>query len=87
MYARFGLFINGSWKAGTVTGEVISPVTEKALGSVPLATVADTRDALDAAATALPKLRDRGGFGRADALHRATDEMLRRTAEAARMLS
>jgi succinate-semialdehyde dehydrogenase / glutarate-semialdehyde dehydrogenase len=87
MYAKFGFFINGSWKAGTVTGEVISPVTEKALGSVPLATVADTRDALDAAAAALPKLRDMGGFGRADALHRAADEMLRRADEAARMIS
>ena len=57
MYAQFGLFINGRWVAGTVTGEVISPVTEKALGTVPLATVEETRSALDAAAAALPKLR------------------------------
>ena len=87
MYAQFGLFINGRWVAGTVTGEVISPVTEKALGTVPLATVEETRSALDAAAAALPKLRAMGGFARADALHKAADEMVRRADEAARMIS
>lgn len=87
MYGNFGLFINGSWVPGTVTGEVVSPVTEKALGTVPHATSADTRAAIDAAAKALPKLREMGGFGRADALHRAADEMLKRAEEAARMIS
>ncbi|NTJ68662.1 NAD-dependent succinate-semialdehyde dehydrogenase [Agrobacterium rhizogenes] len=87
MYAQFGLFINGRWVAGTVTGEVISPVTEKALGTVPLATVEETRSALEAAAAALPKLRAMGGFARADALHKAADEMVRRADEAARMIS
>lgn len=87
MYAQFGLFINGRWAAGTVTGEVVSPVTEKALGAVPLATVEDTRSALDAAVAALPKLRAMGGFARADALHKAADEMVRRADEAARMIS
>lgn len=87
MYGNFGLFMNGSWVPGTVTGEVVSPVTEKALGTVPHATSADTRAAIDAAAKALPKLREMGGFGRADALHRAADEMLKRAEEAARMIS
>ncbi|MBB3426050.1 succinate-semialdehyde dehydrogenase/glutarate-semialdehyde dehydrogenase [Rhizobium sp. BK312] len=87
MYEQFGLFINGRWVAGTVTGEIISPVTERALGTVPLATVEDTRSALDAAATALPKLRAMGGFARAGALHKAADEMVRRADEAARMIS
>ncbi|MCX8997004.1 NAD-dependent succinate-semialdehyde dehydrogenase [Rhizobiaceae bacterium BDR2-2] len=87
MYAQFGLFINGRWTAGTVTGEVVSPVSEKALGLVPLATEKDTRAALDAAAGALPELRRLGGFARAEALHKAADEMIRRTDEAARMIS
>lgn len=87
MYEKFGLFINGRWTSGTVTGDVVSPVTEKALGTVPLASVTDTKNAIDAAAAALGKLRDMGGFGRADALHRAADEMLRRSDEAARMIS
>ncbi|WP_454687040.1 NAD-dependent succinate-semialdehyde dehydrogenase [Agrobacterium leguminum] len=87
MYANFGLFINGRWLAGTVTGEVISPVTGAALAEVAFATSDETRTAIDAAATALPKLRAMGGFARADALHRAADEMLRRAEEGARMIA
>lgn len=87
MYSQFGLFINGRWTSGAVTGEVVSPVTEKALGLVPLASAEDTRAALDAAARALPQLAAMGGFARADALHRAADEMVRRAGEAAHMIS
>lgn len=86
MYSQFGLFIDGSWRRSTAAAEVISPVTEKSLGQVALATPEDTKAALDAAARALPKLRAMGGFARADALHRAADEMIRRTDEAARMI-
>jgi succinate-semialdehyde dehydrogenase/glutarate-semialdehyde dehydrogenase len=87
MYAKFGLFINGSWVPGSASADVISPVTEKAIGTVPLATASETRQAIDAAASALPKLRAMGGFGRAEALHKAADEMLRRSDEAARMIA
>lgn len=87
MYAKFGLFINGSWVPGSASADVISPVTEKDIGTVPLATTSETRQAIDAAASALPKLRAMGGFGRAEALHKAADEMLRRSDEAARMIS
>ena len=87
MYSQFGLFIDGGWTPGTQTAEVISPVTEKPLGAVPMATADDTRAALDAAARALPRLRGMGGFGRAEALHRAADEMIRRSDEAAAMIT
>lgn len=87
MYSQFGLFIDGHWTPGTVTGEVISPVTEKPLGQVPVATAEETRAAIGAAARALPKLRGMGGFARAEALHRAADEMIRRSDEAARMIA
>lgn len=87
MYTNFGLFIAGRWSKGSTSGEVISPVSEKPLGSVPLATFEDTRAALDAAAAALSPLRAMGGFARADALHKAADEMFRRADEAARMIS
>ncbi len=87
MYSQFGLFIDGGWTQGTQTAEVISPVTEKPLGAVPMATADDTRAALDAAARALPRLRGMGGFGRAEALHRAADEMIRRSDEAAAMIT
>lgn len=87
MYSQFGLFIDGGWTPGTQTAEVISPVTEKPLGAVPMATAEDTKAALDAAARALPRLREMGGFARADALHRAADEMIRRSDEAAAMIT
>lgn len=87
MYSQFGLFIDGGWTPGTDSAKVISPVTESPLGTVPMASADDTRAAIDAAARALPLLREMGGFARADALHKAADEMLRRADEAARMIA
>ncbi len=87
MYDSFGLFIGGNWTPAAATAEVISPVTGKLMGHSPAAGADDTRAALDAAAAALPLLRAMGGFARADALHRAADEMLRRSDEAARMIT
>lgn len=87
MYDSFGLFIAGNWTRASVHAQVISPVTGKLLGESPAATLADTQAALDAAASALPRLRAMGGFARADALHRAADEMVRRADEAARMIT
>jgi succinate-semialdehyde dehydrogenase/glutarate-semialdehyde dehydrogenase len=87
MYENFGLFIDGAWRGAAQALEVMSPVTEKSVGTVPTASVADTKAALDAAARALPRLNDMGGFGRADALHKAADEMYARTDEAAQMIS
>ena len=87
MYAQYGLFIDGSWTFGSKCGDVISPVSEAPLGHVPFATKDHTQEALEAAARALPTLREMGGFARADALHKAADEMIRRTPEAARMIS
>jgi len=87
MYSQFGLFIDGRWVSGTVSEDVISPATERSLGRVAIATAEDTKAALDAAARALPKLREMGGFARADALHKAADQMIGRADEAARMIS
>jgi succinate-semialdehyde dehydrogenase/glutarate-semialdehyde dehydrogenase len=87
MYENFGLFIGGAWVKPTATAEVMSPVTEKSIGAAPAATLDETKAALDAAASALAPLREMGGFARADAMHRIADEMIRRTDEAAQMLS
>lgn len=87
MYEEYGVFIGGGWRPGREAGEVISPVSGKALASLTLAGANDTRAALDAAASALPHLRAMSGFARADALHRIADEMLRRAEEGARMIS
>ena len=89
MYARFGLFIDGEWRASVTgaTSPVFSPVTEQSLGDCPLASVADTEAALAAAARGFLAWSATPAFTRADALHRIADEMLRRTDEAARMIS
>ena len=87
MYQKFGCFIDGAWHKGAASLDVMSPVSEKLLGTVAGASADDTRAALDAAANALWPLRDLGGFGRADALHRIAEEMRSRTDEAARMIS
>lgn len=87
MYQQYGLFIDGQWRPGSEPGEVISPVSGRALGRLSAAGAADTQAALDTASRALPALRAMGGFGRADALHRAADEMARRADEGARMIS
>lgn len=89
MYARFGLFIAGQWQASVTgaTAPVFSPVTEQSLGDCPVASVADTEAALVAAGAGLAAWRATPAFDRADALHRVADEMIRRTDEAARMIS
>ena len=89
MYSQFGLFIGGEWRSSIsgATTPVFSPVTEQALGDCPVATVADTEAALTSAAAGFSAWAATPAFTRADALHRIADEMLRRTDEAARMIS
>ncbi|GLR56793.1 NAD-dependent succinate-semialdehyde dehydrogenase [Rhizobium indigoferae] len=89
MYQNFGLFIGGQWRSASdgATADVLSPVTQQALGSVPVATADDTKDALAAARGGFDAWRATSAFARADALHRIADEMLRRTDEAKRMIS
>ncbi|MGH6884422.1 MAG: NAD-dependent succinate-semialdehyde dehydrogenase, partial [Hypericibacter sp.] len=66
---------------------VISPVHERALGEAPVATHADTQEALESAAKGFSLWKSKAAFERAEALHRIADEMLRRKDEAARMIS
>ncbi|MES2915069.1 MAG: NAD-dependent succinate-semialdehyde dehydrogenase [Pseudomonadota bacterium] len=89
MYARFGLFIDGTWRAAADgrTSAVFSPVTEQSLGECPVASVTDTEAALASAAAGHAVWAKTSAFERADALHRIADEMARRTEEAARMIS
>jgi len=89
MYRQYGLFIDGAWRpaADGATAPVFSPVSEKPLGEAPVATLADTAEALESAARGLAAWRAKSAFERADALHRIADEMLRRQDEAARMIS
>ncbi|MEK1887129.1 MAG: NAD-dependent succinate-semialdehyde dehydrogenase [Phyllobacterium sp.] len=89
MYQNFGLYIDGKWRgsADEALADVLSPVTQSALGAVPVATTADTLEALAAAGKGFAAWRTTAAFTRADALHRIADEMVRRTDEAKRMIS
>ncbi|MDE0346544.1 MAG: NAD-dependent succinate-semialdehyde dehydrogenase [Boseongicola sp.] len=87
MYESLGLFIGGNWVKGGNSSDVFSPVNEKSLGAVCVAAPEDARSAIDAVADAREPLLALGGFGRADALHRAADEMVRRADEATKMIS
>ncbi|HXZ14373.1 MAG TPA: aldehyde dehydrogenase family protein, partial [Roseiarcus sp.] len=89
MYERFGLFLGGEWRpaANGAKAAVISPVTETPLGEAPVASAADTEEALHAAETGLKMWRATAAFTRADAIHAIADEMVRRRDEAARMIS
>jgi succinate-semialdehyde dehydrogenase / glutarate-semialdehyde dehydrogenase len=89
MYERFGLFIDGAWRASIdgATAPVFSPVTEQSLGECPIASTADTDAAITSAAKGLKAWAATPAFERADALHRIADEMTRRADEAARMIS
>src|SRR4051794_29075856 len=89
MYENFGLFIDGKWRPASDggTSPLASPVTERLIGHVPVATEADTEEALESAARGFATWRATGAFERADALHRIADEMVRRVDEAARMIS
>jgi len=89
MYQTYGLFIDGRWRnaADGSTSPVLSPVTEKPVGEAPVATSADTEEAIASAARGLAAWRAKSGFERAEALHAIADEMIRRKTEAARMIS
>ena len=89
MYDTFGLFIDGRWTAALdgATAPVFSPVTERPLGQVPVASVADTEAAIASAAAGFAAWKAKSAFERADALHAIADEMKRRTDEAAAMIS
>ncbi len=88
MYRTFGLFIDGTWRGASDgnAADVVSPATEKPLGRAPVATRADTEEAIESAARGLANWRAKPGHERADALHRIADDMTRRTGEGARMI-
>jgi succinate-semialdehyde dehydrogenase/glutarate-semialdehyde dehydrogenase len=75
MYSKFGCFLDGAWRRGSASLDVVSPVTKRLLGQIAAVSSDDTLAALDAAARAQAPLLTMGGFARADALHRIADEM------------
>ena len=89
MYKHYGLFIDGSWHDSYdgSTMKVMSPVTEQPIGDCPTASAIDTARAIEAANAGLNTWSKTPAFVRSDTLHRIADEMIRRSEEAALMIS
>ena len=89
MYAEFGLFIDGRWreKGGSGTADITDPATGEILGTVPIASAADTAEAVEAAKRALGSWSKTAAWERADLLHRVADSLVARTEQAARVIT
>jgi len=79
-YPEPKLFIAGVWKGveGRETIPVVNPATEEVIAQLPVATVADLDEALDAASRAFGLWRATPAFERAAILHRAGQLMRER---------
>lgn len=83
MNQKYGLFIGGEWRpaASGAVFDVISPVTEKPVSTAPSASKADTEAAVRAAEEGFAAMRGLSCMERADKLHAAADEIMRRKDE------
>ncbi len=84
-----GLFVGGDWQAATGGGtlEVLDPSTELVLTSVPDATVADGRAALDAAVAAQPAWAATPPRERGEILRRAFEKVTERADDLAMLMT
>lgn len=89
MYEQFGLLIDGAWQQasdGQVI-EVMSPATERAVGTVPSATESDEGAALAAAERSFALWSKVPAWERAAVLRRAADLIRERVGSIARIMS
>jgi len=84
-----GLFIDGRWRPRSEGGSmaVTDPATGKAIGEVPVASAADTLEAIAAAERGLKVWRATPSWTRADTLHRVADVMHDAAERAARQIT
>jgi len=89
MYKKFGLFIDGAWRAGNGRErvDVIDPATGTSLGEVASADPADVEEAIAVASRALKSWRATPVWTRAELLHKTADVMRDRLEEAARVIT
>ncbi len=89
MYQKFGLFIDGQWRAegGAGTIEVADPATGEVLGSVPAASAADVEEAIESAEKGLKLWPKTQAWARADMLHAVANIMQARAEDAARRIT
>jgi succinate-semialdehyde dehydrogenase/glutarate-semialdehyde dehydrogenase len=89
MYRKFGLYIDGQWRAARRGGtrDVVDPATEEVLGSVPAAEAEDLDDALASAAAGFAVWRRTSPWDRAKVLRGAADLIRARALDIAWIMS
>jgi succinate-semialdehyde dehydrogenase / glutarate-semialdehyde dehydrogenase len=88
-FQRIQMYIAGRWTDGTSgrTEPLVDPATERTLGEVPLASIADLDEALAAADAGFRTWSRTPISERTELLHRAADLMVERSAEIGRMMT
>lgn len=88
-YPQPALFIAGRWQdaAGRETMPVVNPATAQKIGDLPMATLADLDEALDAAARGFEIWRRASAYDRAVVLRRAAALLRERAADIARIIT
>jgi succinate-semialdehyde dehydrogenase/glutarate-semialdehyde dehydrogenase len=89
MYDNHGLFIDGDWRRASsgASVPVINPFDGSELGAIPSASKRDLDDALAAAQRGFRTWRAVPGWDRAASLRRIADEIRRRAADGARLMT
>jgi succinate-semialdehyde dehydrogenase/glutarate-semialdehyde dehydrogenase len=89
MYDNFGLLIEGEWRTASNGGgfEVLSPVTEAAIGKLPSASTADIEIALKSAERAFRVWSKTAAWDRAAILRKTADLLRERNESIARIMS
>jgi succinate-semialdehyde dehydrogenase / glutarate-semialdehyde dehydrogenase len=88
-FPRIQMYIAGRWTDGTSgrTEPLVDPATERTLGEVPLASIADLDEALAAADAGFRTWSRTPISERTELLHRAADLMVEHSAEIGRMMT
>lgn len=88
-YPAVRMYIAGEWCQGGTgrTAPIVNPATEKVIGEVPLATIADLDRALDAATEGFRTWRDTPIARRSAILHAAADLITQRAPEIGRIMA
>ena len=89
MYTQLGLYIDGEWNHGNGGGgeDVINPATEKPLGHLPHATIADLDAALASAQAGFKLWKGKSAYDRGRIIKKAADLMRERADDMARSMS
>ncbi|MDF2723102.1 MAG: aldehyde dehydrogenase [Paenibacillus sp.] len=81
------MFINGEWVAGEQYAKLLSPYSGERLASIPVATVEQTKKAIEAAYRARTEMARLPAHKRSEILEKVSDQLQQRREEAARIIA